>query len=221
MKPIQDYINQSDGVSEQEIFTKFPRLSRSTIVMALKTMVSKKQISIKDNKYFSIDRDNINEQQSILTMIEESGSKGITVRELSKSGIPKNLVMKLLRNLEIKNKIKSFKSYKSAQKVYMASNLTPELNNSLFEDDDVDFEFVVEVSRIIESIVKKGSKENYNDNVKFNDIQQILNSGVLANKLKDEEIKSIINILIAEEKIIELKNGDQVLYKALKEINEN
>lgn len=215
MKAIQDYIDHSDGVTEQDIFSKFPRLSRSTIAMALKNMVSKRQISFKDNKYISVDRENTAEQQTLLSIIEESGSKGVTVRELCKSGIPKNLVTKLLRNLEIKNQIKSFKSYKSAQKVYIASNLTPELFNSLFVDDDVDYEFVNEVAKIIETIVKKGSKDKYEDNVKFGDIQQILNNGVLSNKLKDDEIKSIINVLIAEEKIIELKEGDQVLYKVL------
>lgn len=215
MKAIQDYIDHSDGVTEQDIFSKFPRLSRSTISMALKNMVSKRQISFKDNKYISVDRENTAEQQTLLSIIEESGSKGVTVRELCKSGIPKNLVTKLLRNLEIKNQIKSFKSYKSAQKVYIASNLTPELFNSLFVDDDVDYEFVNEVAKIIETIVKKGSKDKYEDNVKFGDIQQILNNGVLSNKLKDDEIKSIINVLIAEEKIIELKEGDQVLYKVL------
>lgn len=213
MKVLQDFIESTDGVTENEIYKKFPRLNRSTINSTLKSLIQRKLIIFKDNKYMKIDKENTIEEEKLFKIIENCGNKGIGLRELNKSGIPKNLITKLLRNLEIKNKIKSFKTYKNKQKVYIISNLTPEINNSLFIEDNVDIEFVNEVLNIVEKIIQKNSKDKYSENIKFDEIKRILNADLLSVKLKDDEIKSILDVLIADNKIIELKYSDKIMYK--------
>ena len=88
------------------------------------------------------------EERLVYQIIEDSGSKGIWIREIRiKSNLPQQQIVKTLKTLESKKLIKSVKSVQQGlkKKVYMLADLAPDesvTGGAWYSDQDFESEFV-------------------------------------------------------------------------------
>lgn len=88
-----------------------------------------------------------NEERLVYQIIEDSGNKGIWVRDIRfRSNLVQTQLMRILRSLESRKMIKSVKSVQATKrKVYMLYELTPDESVSggaWYSDQDFESEFV-------------------------------------------------------------------------------
>jgi len=88
-----------------------------------------------------------NEETIIYRIIEESGTRGIWVRDIrTQSNLPQAQLNKVLKNLEARKLVKSIKSVGAARKkIYMLFELEPDTavtGGAFYSDQEVDNQFV-------------------------------------------------------------------------------
>lgn len=161
----------SDGVTESHMLSAFPHLSKMDVTLLLNELIMSQAIEFKqvgkEIVYCGRNTGSVDHGRLVLDCLAASGSKGLWMKTIkSKTSIPHNYLMKLLRRLEQEQQIRSIKSVNSNKKTYILYDVTPdeEVTGGIwFSNNDVDLEFVNNLMGVIESYVKKRSGYNNRD----------------------------------------------------------
>lgn len=219
MDNILNFIGSKQNVTEQELLVQFPRLNRKALLSQLKIFITSQSIEVFNDdlevKYRIIKK--TDPEQKILQIIESTEGKGITLSEIIKqSKLPKMLVNKQIADMEKRMIIKSIKGIRSRVKRYLLINQTINLDylgGSLFNNGDVDVEFVSSLTRIILQFMKSKIGDYY-ENKSINDIMEyVKKSGIVSVGLGIEELELLLDVLVADELIEKLSYGGSVMYR--------
>lgn len=146
-----------DGATEDQLCDNFPKLKKIELATALNTLLQSNQIEVVTIdgriRYKAVQNRTADYEVMILSLLGQTGSTGMWLRDIkTKTNIPHNLILKILRNLEAARKIKSLKSVKNNRKMYMLYNVKPNddvTGGVWFSNNDVDLIFVNRLMDII------------------------------------------------------------------------
>lgn len=148
-----------DGFSNADLSELLPNISVQDRVAAINKLLQQCSLEIltKNNsliyrykdpaKKVIIPKGADNEEKIVYSIIEESGNKGIWIRDIrGKSNLIMTQLNKILKNLESRKLIKAVKSVNaSKKKVYMLQHLEPDrtvTGGAWYQDQDFESEFV-------------------------------------------------------------------------------
>lgn len=148
-----------EGLSNSDLSDLLPNISVQDRVASINKLLQHGHLEIltKNNsliyrykdptKKASIPKGADNEEKIVYSIIEESGNKGIWIRDIRvKSNLIMTQVNKILKNLESRKLIKAVKSVNaSKKKVYMLYNMEPDrtvTGGAWYQDQDFESEFV-------------------------------------------------------------------------------
>lgn len=148
-----------DGLSNSDLSDLLPNIFPQDRVASINKLLQQGQLEIltKNNsliyrykdptKKGIIPKGADNEEKIVYSIIEESGNKGIWIRDIRvKSNLVMTQVNKILKNLESRKLIKAVKSVNaSKKKVYMLYNMEPDrtvTGGAWYQDQDFESEFV-------------------------------------------------------------------------------
>ncbi|KAI5151617.1 DNA-directed RNA polymerase III subunit RPC6 [Enteropsectra breve] len=160
MSKIYEYISENeDGVDEAMLSAKFNDLTKIDIAKELSVLLRGNQIEVLTIEGKMLYKSSLvkvdNYTTMIMMLIQHSGTTGVWLRDIkTKTNIPHNLVLKILKNLESARKIKSIKNIKNNRKMYILYDTKPDDNVSggvWFSNNDVDLDFV---NRLMDVIYK-------------------------------------------------------------------
>lgn len=230
MKNILEFLKKFEkGATEDDIIKEYPNLSQDVLAENLNTFLSKHQIEIINEKgilkYKVLSKNTINDEEIILNTIKESGSKGVWIRDIKlKTNMPQTLILKVLKNLEHKLAIKVVKSVKSNQKIYVAFDQVPddELTGGVwFNEGEIDEEFISEMSKIIYIFL---CRKTENKQLKvyelptIEDIHQfVANSKISSVNLNINDLKVLLDTMVADESIQQINFDQKTHYRSLKQ----
>lgn len=227
IKEIQDHIYGSNGLTENDMITKFPTLTKAKLSSHLNTLLRTKQIEIHNNGtdlLYKKASSSIEEERIIYQLITQS--KGLWLRDIKmRTNIPQNLIAKLLKQMENKKMIKSLKSVKNNRKVYVLYDDKPseELTGGVwFNDGDVDSELVEEIIKIVHAHLCRKRSANTTINIEeyigINDIIKYLEeSKVMTVTLNYEDVETLMNVMVYQELVQEIVVGDNTVYRPFKQ----
>ncbi|KAG6462254.1 hypothetical protein O3G_MSEX013153 [Manduca sexta] len=129
-----ELVTAMNELLKQECFDLFNQ--GGSLIYRLKTQSSKQAVKGADN-----------EEKVVYNLIQESGNKGIWIRDIRlRSNLANTQLTKVLKSLESKKAIKAVKCVNaSKKKVYMLYNLEPDRSitgGAWYQDQDFDLEFV-------------------------------------------------------------------------------
>lgn len=231
MNEMLEYIKKNEnGVTEQMLTSNFQILNKTEIANILNILLQQNQIEIvKDGNtiyYKAIVNKSVGYEALILNLIGQGGSSGLWLRDIkSKTNIPHNLVLKILKTLEDTRKIKSIKSVKNNRKTYVLYDIKPDEDVSggvWFSNNDVDLVFVNKLMDIIFRFIYKQESPyflNKIDNlVKLKSIREfILNSKISEVELSMEDVNTLIDCLVFDGRIEKIETADGISLRALNE----
>jgi DNA-directed RNA polymerase III subunit RPC6 len=155
------------------------------------------------------------DEMLIYQLIEQSKDKGIWTRDLRyNSNLQQTQITKILKVLETRKLIKAVKSVQAKKKVYMLYNIEPSRDvtgGAWYNDQDFDVEFIQRLQQMCEKAIKEKSFLSTEEVAAF--VQQ---TGVVKVDLKLEDIQAIINTLIYDGKVEEMRdprNKRSMLYR--------
>lgn len=232
MQEILDFLESlEDGATEQQLSMHFKKLKRIELVTILNSLVNSDRIEViksNDNVFYkNVVCKTISHEDMILDILKQSGSKGLSLREIKmKTTISHTLLLKLLKNFEASRKIKSIKSVKNNRKIYMLYDVKPsdDISGGIwFSNNDVDLEFVQKLMSIILKFCYVKEEEyalpTINSLFKTSDVKEFIeNSGISEVNLTINDINMLIDALVYDGKIekYEIENGT-----ALRCLNDN
>ncbi|KAK1351146.1 subunit Rpc34 of RNA polymerase [Hamiltosporidium tvaerminnensis] len=232
MKNLLEFIaTAEDGLTETDILAGYPNATQEEIAKNLNILLKKKQIDIFNDghtlKYKASLSTMKDEEKMIHTLILESGTKGCLVRDIkNKTNIPQNFVMKILKILESKKLIKAIKSVKSNLKFYISYDQNPseELTGGIwFNEADIDEEFVIELTKLMYVYLSK--KTLWNNQFSLSKIEEfpcletihdhIEKTGISNVGLSLENLYTLLQVMIYDEKVEKIFYKDKYVYRAL------
>ncbi|KAI5169930.1 DNA-directed RNA polymerase III subunit RPC6 [Pancytospora epiphaga] len=168
MSEVLEYLSEfENGVSEEEICGRFKKLSKTELAAILNGLLQSNQVEIAEEngkvRYRAV-RDRTAEYESmILLLLGQIGSTGMWLRDIkTKTNIPHNLMLRIMRNLESSRKIKSVKSVRNNRKMYMLYDVKPaeEVSGGVwFSNNDVDIVFVNKLMDVIHRFCQRPESE--------------------------------------------------------------
>lgn len=231
MDEVLDYIKTAEnGMTEDLICFKFPHLKKIELANILNDLLQQNLIQIfKDaNKihYKSVYNKTHDYENLILELIGKSTDTGLWLKDIkSKTNIPHNLVLKILKTLEDTRKIKSIKSVKNNRKTYVLYDVKPAEDISggvWFCNNDVDSVFVSKLMDIIYKFVSRKEepyllyKINTLSNIKM--VKEFIsNSGICEIDLSLEDIRTLIDCLCYDGRIEKIEFEGAIYLRALRE----
>lgn len=223
MNEILEFIkSQENGVTEEILCSNFSNIKKTDMVVSLNTLIHQNLIEIKkignSLTYFSIQNKNTGYEALILSLIAQGGTSGLWLRDIkTKTNIPHNLVLKILKGLEDTRKIKSIKSVKNNRKTYVLYDVKPDEDVSggvWFSNNDVDLVFVNRLMDIILQFVRKeeGSflLNKIDGLVKMKTVKDFVSASRISEvELSIEDITTLIDCLVYDGRLekIELEDG--------------
>jgi len=147
------------------------------------------------------------EERIIYQLIAHTQDKGIWVKDLkSASNIPPMEIPKILKRMETRKIIKSVKSVQGARrKLYMLYDINPSravTGGPWFSGADFDVEFFTRVQETCFRAISSKGFLNLEDVASF-----VQNTGVLNAELSLDDYQDVINTLIYDGKVEEVKDG--------------
>ncbi|EQB60203.1 rpc34p [Vairimorpha apis BRL 01] len=225
---IKSYEN---GVTEEQILVMNPALTKEMLVKNLNNYIQKNNITVYKNSgkiyYKAILNATDDYETLIISLISASGTEGMWIRDIKeKTNMPHNLLLKILNTLENKRIIKSIKNIKNNRKVYVMYDIMPsdEITGGFwFIDNEVDFECVENVSKIVLNyIIKKTKVDNenainkYSNNVSLSEITDYINGLKFLNStVKESDMLILVNTLVYDEKLEKLNDQGIQRFRAL------
>lgn len=145
------------GATEEELSARFPSHSKDELAVMLNSFVESRLIDIVEDGgrlcYRAVQSRASDYESMVLALLSKAGTAGLWLRDIkAKTNIPHNLILKLLRSLEVSRKIKSVRSVKNNRKMYMLYEMEPDDNVTggvWFNNNDVDLVFVDKLLDII------------------------------------------------------------------------
>jgi len=231
MHEILEFIKAAEnGATEDSICARFPAMKKTELAGILNDLLHHNQIEIfKDGSliyYKSVHNRTADYESLILNLISQSGANGLWLRDIkSKTNIPHNLVLKILKMLEDTRKIKSIKSVKNNRKTFVLYDVKPAEDVSggvWFSNNDVDSIFVDKLMEVIYRFVSKPEEPfilNKIDNlVRSRTLREfIVNSGISQVDLSAEDIGILIDCLCYDGKLEKIEFEGSFVLRALRD----
>lgn len=232
MKDLLEFIkSHENGVTEEQILVMIPSLTKEQLVKSLNNFIKSNSITVYKNLgkiyYKAIVNASDDYETLIISLISQSATEGMWIRDIKeKTNMPHNLLLKILNTLENKRIIKSMKNIKNNRKVYVMYDIMPsdEITGGFwFVDNDVDFECVENVSKIVLNYIIKKTKvedENcinkYSGNVSLEEITDYINGlKFLNNNVKESDMLVLVNTLVYDDKLEKLNDQGILRFRAL------
>lgn len=229
MNPAMEFISSNEnGVTEEMLTAKFPNLKKSEIAETLNLLLKQNQIEIQHSGnsliYKSVHNKNNSYENLVLNLIGQSGTSGLWLKDIkTKTNIPHNLVLKILRVLEETRKIKSIKSVKNNRKTYILYDTKPDEDISggvWFNNNDVDLVFVNKLMEIIRQFSKRQESSfaltKIENLAKLRTIKDFISSsGISEVELTMEDINTLVECLIYDGKIEKIENEGEIYLRVL------
>ncbi|VDN06693.1 unnamed protein product [Thelazia callipaeda] len=173
--------------------------------------------------------DATNEEQLIYSLIEESGKKGIWIRDIrDRTGLSQAQMRKALKALEQRKLVKSIKAVGTTKKCYMVYGVEADeslTGGTFYSDQQLDSQFVETIAHICVAMLqskRKSSEENHQNDpvaarefsyVRSTDITQFIRSkGVCRVQLTIQDIEKILSLALLDGSIERRADG---MYRAL------
>lgn len=220
------------GVNEEQIRIMNPTLTKESLVKYLNGLIKSNNITVYKNGntifYKAVVNASDDYETLIINLIAQSGTEGMWIKEIrEKTNMPQNLILKILSSMENRRVIKSIKNIKNNRKVYVLYDIIPSdaiTGGFWFNDNEVDVECVKNVGKIVCNYIKQKTfidNENainkYSNNPSLSEITEFINTlNFLNSKVKDEELKILLNTLVYDEKIELLMDQGIERYRYLK-----
>ncbi|KAL6122785.1 hypothetical protein NUSPORA_00043 [Nucleospora cyclopteri] len=224
-------ISCENGVNEEVLSKKFSHLKKIDLAMALNDLITNGEIEFKKSKgelvYFVKKKDKHDFESMILNILEKSGSTGLWLKDIKiKTNIPHNLLLKILKAMELSQKIKSIKSLNNNRKTYILYDVEPnvEVTGGIwFTNNDVDMEFIDKLMDIINRFIKDKQKTTDEQAiVKITDLatpEQIFyflnNTKILEVKMTLDDCQTLINAMVYDGKIEKIDFREKIYLRAL------
>jgi DNA-directed RNA polymerase III subunit RPC6 len=156
------------------------------------------------------------EQRLVYDVCDRASNKGIWTRDIKlATNIPQHNLSKILKLLEVRKLIKSVRSVASkSKKLYMLYNEKPTkeiTGGPWYTEQEFDQQFVDELGRFITTLVGRKGKAN------INEISELVKtSGVATVELTLEELEAVLNTLVYDGEIVEVKKYPKTYQKIMK-----
>lgn len=222
-------MEREDGASEEELCQKFGTLSKSELASSLNALLRSNQIEVvktSEKMYYKAIRNRTMDYEGmILALLGQIGSNGMWLRDIKvKTNIPHNLILKILRNLEMTRKIKSIKSVKNNRKMYMLYDMQPDeevTGGVWFSNNDVDLVFVNRLMDIIYQYCLKNedaySMPRMDSLVRISDLKQfITSSGISEVEMSMNDLNTLIDCLVYDGRMEKHTVDDKIILRSLK-----
>jgi len=204
---VQDaMLTQALGISESDKINALNQLIEDGRIQLMKnktgSLVYKYQSADKAKKFSDLSIEDV----AIFNIIEEAGNKGTWLLELKKkSNMTSVQIKKILKKLEKKEIVKSVKSIQAKNKyIWMLAELEPpnEITGGIwYGGSEFDKEFV---ELIYDKCLEYIAQEKISS---VKDVAGYVRSlGVLNVDIRDEDVQTILNCLMFDDKIEEVKN---------------
>uniref|UniRef100_A0A0R3RIC3 DNA-directed RNA polymerase III subunit RPC6 n=1 Tax=Elaeophora elaphi TaxID=1147741 RepID=A0A0R3RIC3_9BILA len=173
--------------------------------------------------------DATHEEQLIYSLIEESGKKGIWIRDIrDRSGLSQTQMRKVLKVLEQRKLVKSIKAVGTTKKCYMLYDVVADeslTGGTFYSDQQLDSQFVETLAHICVAMLqskRKFSEDNHKDDpeaarefsfVRSTEVAQFIREkGVCRVQLNVTDIESILSVALLDGLIERRADG---MYRAL------
>lgn len=230
MESIIEFISkQEDGATEQSLCAQFPNLTKTQIASALNSLLQQNQIEVtkKGNSivYRILENKTQGYEAMIISLIAQSGSSGLWLKDIkTKTNIPHNLVLKILKILEDTRKIKSIRSLKNNKKTYVLYDIKPDEDVSggvWFSNNDVDLVFVNKLMDIIHQFVAKEETaftlNRIDSLIRLRTIKEFITKSEISEvDLSMEDINTLIDCLVYDGRLEKIETEDGIALRALK-----
>ncbi len=203
-----DHLSRLIEHSEQKVVELLNQLIRAGYITVKQSAenipVYTYQDPEKARKFHNLDRDSL----GIYQLISDAQNNGLTINELkSKSGMNPKALDTILKNLKKRNLIKSEKALNQKNRnVWILFELEPSISvkgNVFYKKGEFDQNLVDALYNKIYTYIEKNTESQ--GTVSKKEILVALRAKEFASEdLRDEDIQSIINILVFDDKIEEL-----------------
>ncbi|ORD99980.1 RPC6 [Hepatospora eriocheir] len=218
----------SDGANEDMITKNFPEIKKIDIASTLNELLSANKIEVSvtlGGVFYKAKRDMKNDYEAmILNILKEGGSEGVWIKDIkNKSNIPHALLLKILKGLEVSNKIKGLKSIKNNRKMYVLYDLMPDekmTGGIFFENNEVDIDLVEKLMVVILKIISKENDSHYLPNFsELFTVSEILtklkNSNILSVNISEEDFSTIIDVMEYDNLIEKINYNEKIVIRVI------
>lgn len=223
-------LENEGGVTEEQLSSKFSSLKKIEIASHLNAMLQANQIEIINENgnilYKAIQNKTADYEALVLALLAQNGSTGLWLRDIKiKTNIPHNLILKILKNLEVNRKIKSVKSVKNNRKTYILYDIKPDedvTGGVWFSNNDVDLAFVNQLMEIIYKYCYKKEESfclnSIDSLVRMSDLMEfIANSKITDINLTINDINTLIDCLIFDGRMERFIVEDGIALRSLRD----
>ncbi|ORD94518.1 RPC6 [Enterospora canceri] len=232
---ILEFIKENDVTTEKMIFKHFPGLTKVDLSVILDELINMEQVEVNQVGsifHYSIkESGKIDQEGLVIEAVKGAGTKGIWMRDIrTKTNIPHNYLLKILKKLEQTQTIKSIKSVNSNKKTYILYGLEPdeEVTGGIwFNNNDVDLEFVNNLMEIIYKFVLQ-RQNRYVELCGVAELPTILEvqnflieHKILEIKITQDEIETLLDTLVYDGRLEKLTHKCITHYYALQPITKS
>lgn len=218
MDEIYDFIsNSKHPISINNIIIKYEGIFTETkIKISLSNLITNKKIETftEKNEIFFKKSEEQNEKEILLILLLLKENKnGLTARQIRmKLNLSVNLITKILKKMEIKDQIKSYKGIKGNVKIYSLFETERDDIGIFFNDGDVDEELVDNMIKIIMQLFNK-TENNLKGILSIEEIYKFINnSKIFETNIQKQDIEKLLKIMSYDNLIIEVNTGIELLY---------
>ena len=229
MKEIFEFIAESEhGVTEDQLTLKFNFIKKIEIANHLNNMIKGNEIEVVNEDgitfYRAIQNKTPDYEALVLALIAKAESTGLWLRDIkTKTNIPHNLILKILKALELNKNIKSIKSVKNNRKTYILYDIKPDedvTGGVWFNNNDVDLVFVNKLQDIIYKFCLKKEEpfilNKIDSLVRISDlIEFILKSKISEIPLMVSDINTLIDCLVFDGRMERYEVEDGIALRSL------
>lgn len=219
-----------DGATEEDLCRHFRKLNKMELAAILNSLLQSNQIEVAQLEgrmhYRAVRNKTTDYEAMILALLGQIGSNGMWLRDIkTKTNIPHNLVLKILRNLEAARKIKSLKSIKNNRKMYMLYDVKPneEVTGGVwFSNNDVDLVFVNKLMDVIYRYCHRPEEEyaltKIDSLATMMDVRDfIAESGISEVELSMSDIAMLVDCLVCDGRMEKIAMESGVALRTLRE----
>lgn len=220
----------ADGATEEDIACQYPRASQEDMARALNELIKQQRVDVINSNgrlvYRASQHFASNDERIIYNLVRDSGSSGMQLRDLkAKSNMAQALIAKVLKTLEARLLVKAVKSVKSNRRVYILYGQTPsdELTGGVwFNECEPDEAFICEMTKVVLAFLVRRTGEHTHALVSAcmlpaaSDIADLVQaSGVSSVSLSADDIRVLMDTMVADGLVQEVQSGGKTRYRAL------
>lgn len=229
MIEILEFIKSNEnGVTEDILCSKYNKLTKLDLAKILNGFLQQNLIEIyKDGSkiyYRPVYNKTSDYESMIFSLISKSGTTGLWLKDIkTKTNVPHNLVLKILKFLEDTRKIKSIKSIKNNRKTYILYDVQPaeDISGGIwFSNNDVDSVFVNKLMDIIHHFVSRKEEPfvlcKIENLVSFNALREyIVKSRISEVDISEQDLNTLIDCMVFDGRIERLEYENICVLRAL------